>query len=220
MKKILAILAFLLVSTLPLPAQDWSLGVRTGPFIFGDFYERRLRPITSEGPDEPITLTLSAATRAGLAVDLERSFSERWAARLEGTFTHSKLAIKQTTGDNGVEFDAGDMDVTTFAVPIVFRINPKGTFRFHGMGGPAYASYKTRGFNPGTGTVTDTSHEWGITYGAGVGWWFNDRFALEGTLTDIVTTSPFSELEDADLPGLKVKRPHNVHTTVGLRWRF
>jgi len=219
MKKISAIAAFLLVSTLPLTAQDWSLGVRTGPFIFGDFYERRLRPVNGEGPDVPITLTLSAATRAGLAVDVERSFSERWAARLEGTFTRSKLAIKQTTGDNGVEFDAGDLDVSTFTLPIVFRINPKGTFRFHLAGGPAYAAYKTHGPAVG-GTITETNHEWGVTFGGGVGWWFSDRFAVEGNLTDIVTTSPYSELEDLNLPGINVKKPHNVHTTVGVRWRF
>lgn len=218
MKKISAITAFLLVSTLPLTAQDWSLGVRTGPFVFGDFYERRLRPVNGEGPDVPITLTVSGATRAGFSVDVERSFAERWALRAEGTFTHSELSVKQS--GEGVDFDAGDLDVATFTLPLVFRINPKGTFRFHGMGGPAYAIYKTSGFNPGTGIVTERSREWGLTFGGGVDWWFSDRFAVEGNLTDIVTTSPFSELEDLNLPGVKVKKPHNVHTTVGVRWRF
>ncbi|HKR63732.1 MAG TPA: outer membrane beta-barrel protein [Thermoanaerobaculia bacterium] len=218
--KTLAAAALLLALTLPLAADDWSLGIATGPFIFGDFYERRLRPVTTQGePAEPVTLTLSAATRAGLNVDVERAFADRWAVRLEGTFTRAPLSIKES-GDDGVEFDTGDIDVTTITLPLVFRINPHGTFRFDIHGGPAHAIYKTE---PSATTPTvhgETNHEWGITFGGGVAWWFSDRFAVEGNLTDIVTTSPYSELEDQNITGLDVKKPHNVHTTVGIRWRF
>src|SRR3954465_7838678 len=113
--------AALLAVSLPLAAQDWSLGVGTGPFIFGDFVERRLRPVNTEGPDIPITLTLSAATRPGVTVDLERSFADRWGARGGRTTTHAPLSIKQGNGSD-FQFDSGTLDVATFALPLVFRI--------------------------------------------------------------------------------------------------
>jgi hypothetical protein len=220
MRKTLLCAALLAIS-LPLAAQDWSLGVGTGPFIFGDFVERRLRPVNTEGPDIPITLTLSAATRPGLTVNLERSFAERWALRAEGTFTHAPLSIKQSDG-SAFQFDSGTLDVATVALPLVFRINPKGTFRFHIMGGPAYAMYKkTAPAHTPTIALDDrTVNTWGFTYGGGVGWWFSERFAVEGNLSDIVTPSPFKEADSSFTPGVTVKRPHNVHTTVGVRWRF
>jgi len=65
-----------------------------------------------------------------------------------------------------------------------------------------------------------TSNEWGVLFGGGVAWWISDRLAIEGNLTDIITTSPFSEMDDDDTPGITVKKPHNVHTTIGVRWRL
>jgi len=220
MRKFLTITVALLGFTLPAAAQDWSVGVGTGPFVFGDFVERTLRPVAGDEPAEPITLTLSAATRAGLAVDIEHGFAERWAVRLEGTFTRAPLSIKQGD-DDGVDLDSGDLDVTTFTLPIVFRINPNGTFRFHVLGGPAYAIYKTKGESQASVPVTGrTRNEWGAVAGIGASWWLSDRFAIEGAVSDIVTTSPFEELDDSGVPGIDVKKPHNVHTTIGVRWRL
>jgi len=220
MRKLLTITVALLAFTLPTTAQDWSIGVGTGPFVFGDFVERTLRPVGGEEPADPITLTLSAATRAGLAVDVEHGFSERWAVRLEGTFTRAPLSIKQGD-DDGVDLDSGELDVATFTLPILFRINPNGTFRFHVFGGPAYAIYEVSGRSQASLPVTEyTRNEWGAVAGIGASWWLSDRFAIEGAASDIVTTSPFDELDDAGTPGIDVKKPHNVHTTIGVRWRL
>ena len=200
----------------------WSLGVHTGPFVFGDFVERTLRLGTGEGPADISTLTLSAGTRAGLAVDLERSFSDRFGARLEASFTRSSLSVK-TSLNEGVDIEAGDLDVTTVMLPLIWRINPRGTFRFHVMGGPAYAMYEIERRAPAPGGLPlfeGTRNEWGIAGGGGVGWWFSDSFAVEGQLVDIITSSPF---ERDDFPAnatIEIQRPHNVHTTVGVRWRF
>ncbi len=219
-QKKLTMAAALLFLALPLNAQDWSIGVATGPFVFGDFVERTLRPINEEGAEEPITLTLSAATRAGAAVDIERSLGERWAVRLEGTFTRAPLSIKQGE-DDGVDIDSGEIDVATFTLPIVFRINPRGSFRFHVLGGPALATYETRGRSSTSLPISgQTRNEWGVSFGVGGGWWMSDRFAIEGGITDIITTSPFEEMDDLEVPGIDVKKPHNVHTTIGVRWRL
>ena len=50
--------------------------------------------------------------------------------------------------------------------------------------------------------------------------WLNDRWAIEGTITDISTSSPFDRSDFPDVPGYSVPRPHNVHTTVGVRFKF
>jgi opacity protein-like surface antigen len=219
MMKKLTIAALLLASTLPVTAQDWSLGVSSGPFVFGDFYERRVL-VGSENPAGEQTIVLSADTRAGLAVDLERSLADRWAIRAEGTFTRSPLTITQegTTGE--FELDAGDLDVTTIALPLVFRINPNGSFRFYLLGGPAMAIYKVDS-PPNTQIgLEDTQTEFGVAFGGGVAWWLSDRFAIEAKITDTITTSPLDEDDFSDAPGSDVKNPHNGHGTVGIRWRF
>src|SRR5688572_8018596 len=100
MKKKLAFLALVLALTLPLAAQNWSVGVGTGPFVFGDFVERTVRVGTGEGPSGEQTIILSAGTRVGLAVDLERRLTHRWAIRAEGTFTRAPLRSEQA-GEGG-----------------------------------------------------------------------------------------------------------------------
>jgi opacity protein-like surface antigen len=222
MKKILTIAAFALAITPPAAAQNWSLGARTGAFVFGDFVERKLRPVNGAGDEEPITLTLSAETSPGLSIDVERSFAPRWGVRLEGTFTRSDMKIKQDGSDQGVTFGAGEITVTSFSVPLVFRINPNGTFRFHLMGGPAYVMYEfeAEAHQPNVSIPGETRNEWGAIAGAGVAWWMSDRFAIEGSATDIVTSSPFEEADNTSTPGVDAKRPHNLHTTIGVRWRF
>ena len=166
-------------------------------------------------------MTLSAETRPGLAVDIEHSFAPRWAVRLEGTFTRAPLSVEEE-GDDGVALDAGEVDVSTFMLPLVFRINPRGAFRVHIMGGPAYALYRVTG-RPnvsGIAPLDDTSGEFGFAGAAGVAWWIGDRFAVEGNLSDVVTSSPFDREDFPAGPGWSIPRPHNVHTTVGVRYRF
>lgn len=218
MKKNLTIALLLLSCTVPATAQDWSLGVRTGPFVFGDLLERRMRPISGEA-EEPTTLTLSAATRAGLSVDVEHGFAPRWAVRLEGTFTRAPLTI-ENTDEEGTEIRAGDLDVATFTLPLVFRINPRGSFRFHLFGGPAFAIYKFEPPANNLGVGSDTRSEWGLTAGGGLTWQIRDRFGIEGSISDTVTTSPFDREDLPDVPGFSIPRPHNIHTTVGIRYRF
>lgn len=212
--------AFLAIS-LPLAAQDWSFGVATGPFVFGDFVKRTMRLTNDQGPGEAITMVLSAAVRPGIAVDIERSLGERWAIRLEGTFTRAPLEAKQE-GTDGVSLEAADMNAATFMLPVIFRINPRGTFRFHLLAGPALAIYDAEPRNGAPATLpvfAESQQEWGYAFGGGVGWWLSDRFAIEGNITDTITSSPFEGVYP-DVPGIEVPKPHNVHTTVGARWRF
>lgn len=222
MKKKLTIAVALAVLAFPAAAQEWSLGVGTGAFVFGDFLERRLRAGTGQGPSDPTTLTLGAGTRAGLLVDLERTFTERWAVRFEGAFTRTPLTVR-TEGDEGegTEIGAGDMDVATFMVPLVFRINPRGSFRFHLLGGPAAAVYRIgEPDSPNADRAFDgTQIEYGVAFGGGVAWWLSDRFAIEANITDTITTSPIDDELD-DEPGVEVPRPQNGHGTLGVRLRF
>jgi opacity protein-like surface antigen len=224
MQKILTIAAVLLLSAFPLRGQNWSIGAGTGAFVFGDFVERRIRPVAGGESEGPTIQTLSAGTRPGLAVDLERSFSDRWAVRLEGTFTRAPLSVTEESSETeDFEFDAGELDVMTFMLPIIFRINPRGALRFHVMGGPAYAIYRADGRENVEGTIAvfeGTRANWGAAAGLGAAWYLSDRFAIEGAITDIVTASPFERSDFPDVPGFSIPKPHNVHTTLGIRYRF
>lgn len=222
MRRHLHLFAVLVAFPLSATAQNWSLGVHTGPFVFGDLVERRFRPIAGEPGSETVTMTLSARTRPGLAVDLERSFAPRWAVRLEGTFTSAPLAVEDEGDEEGVALDAGEVDVSTFMLPLVFRVNPRGAFRVHLLGGPAYALYRVHG-TPNASGITpldETRGEFGLAAGVGVAWALSDRFAIEGNLSDVVTSSPFDREDFPPGPGWSIPRPHNVHTTVGARFRF
>ncbi|HVS30132.1 MAG TPA: hypothetical protein VMS98_01640 [Thermoanaerobaculia bacterium] len=219
MKKCL--LALFLLSPLPTQAQDWSVGVGSGPFVFGDFVRRTMQLATEEGSATQ-TLTLSAATRAGLGVDIERRLSGRFAIRAEGTFTRAPLVIKGNDGD-GVSLQAGDIDIATFSLPLVIAINRGGSFRFHVRGGPAYAAYRVhrRQNAPGTiGLFDGTRGEWGLAFGGGVAWQWTDYFAIEGGISDVATASPFERSDFSGFGAIELPRPHNVHTTIGIRYRF
>jgi hypothetical protein len=220
MKKKLTMAALLLSAT-PLFAQNWSIGVGSGAFVFGDFVERKMRgPGSPDQPSQITTLTLTAASRAGFAVDIQRSFSERWAVRLEGAFTRAPLSIEDSNGD-AFTVRAGDLDVATFMLPIVFRINTGGALRFHLLGGPAYAVYRPDGAQNSDLTVFEgTRSEWGAAGGAGAAWQLSNRLAIEGEITDIVTSSPFHRDDFSDTSGLSIPKPHNVHTKLGVRYRF
>ena len=204
-------------------AQQWSFGAGTGPFVFGDFVRRTLQTGTETGTGEQ-TMKLSAKTRPGLSVDIERRLAPRFAIRLEGTFTHAPLAIKGRS-DNGVSLDAGTINVGTAMLPFVFRINPNGSFRIHLMGGPAYAVYNIRNRSNATSTLrtfTGSRTRWGFAAGGGVAWQVRQRFAVEGQLTDISTASPFrrSDFPSNALARIEIPRTHNIHTTIGIRYGF
>jgi len=200
-------------------ADDWSLGAGTGPFVFGKFVSRTSR-ITTDTAVSTTTLRLSAATRPGLVVDVERSFSERWAARLEGTFTESKLSVRGS--GSGVHLDAGRLNVTSWALPLVFTINPHGSMTLQIFGGPAFAQYDIHATtNHSLQPFNGSRGRAGGMAGVDLQWWLRHSFAIEAKAQDIVTASPF---ERSDFPvnttGLEIAKPHNVHTSLGIRWRF
>jgi hypothetical protein len=221
MMKIFAVLLLALASTLPLAAQDWSVGIGTGPFVFGDLVERDVRIGNGEDPAGETTLVLTAGTRAGLIVDLERRLTDRWAIRAEGSFSRAPLRLDQEGGGDGAELNQGDLDVATIMLPVVFRINPNGALRFHVMAGPAMAVYRGHTTDRRTEALFEEAQtEYGLAFGGGVAWWMSDRFAIEGNLNDITTGSPFDRDDFASTSRVKINRTHNVHTTVGVRWRF
>jgi hypothetical protein len=208
--------------TLPAAAENWSVGAGTGAFVFGDFVIRTLRAGNETGIGQTSEVRLTGRTRPGLSVDVERSFSDRFAMRLEGTFTHAPVAVEDQ-GGSSIGLDAGKLDVATFMLPLVFRINPRGALRFHVMAGPAYAAYHLRreaGSLTQISVFEGTRSRWGAAAGAGVGWWFSNRFAVEGQITDITSASPFKASDFAASAQVRIPRTRNVHTTVGVRLRF
>ena len=99
-----------------------------------------------------------------------------------------------------------------------------GALRFHIMGGPAYAMYhvnRNTGAPSNIGLFQGTRNRTGWAAGGGVSWWLGDRLAIEGNVTDVVTKSP---VERSDLPptatGFELPKTRNVHTTLGVRYRF
>ncbi len=223
MKTPLLVLLACALGVSPLRAQNWSFGAGTGPFVFGDFVRRTLQT-GNEGASGQQTTRLSASTRPGLSLDIERNLGgDRFAIRLEGTFTRAPLAVKGS-GSSGVTLDAGKINVGTFTMPLVFRLNPRGTFRFHVMGGPAYAIYNISRRSNATSTLSPfpgNRDRWGAEFGGGATWQWSHRFAIEGQIADITTSSPFqgSEFPTA-LAHVQIPRTRNVHTTVGIRYRF
>jgi hypothetical protein len=108
-------------------------------------------------------------------------------------------------------------------LPLVLRINPRGTFRFHIMGGPAAASYTIRTRTNAAGSIPifrGTRTELGAAFGAGMAWQWSERFAIEGTVIDINTSSPFRKDEIGGLGSVDIERPDNLHSILGLRYRF
>jgi hypothetical protein len=222
MKKSLRFTLLLVVAfALPAAADEWSIGGGTGAFVFGDFVRRTLLPTIGNSNPSPSVIKLTGKTRPGILADVERDFSDRFAVRLEGSFTNARVAVRDEGGSE-VGLDAGKLDVSTFMLPLVVRINPHGAIRFHLLGGPAYAIYHVK---QTTGTTqvplfSGTRNRWGFAGGAGVDWWFGPKLAAEGQVTDIDTASPFEKSDFAAAALVKIPRTHNVHTTLGLRWRF
>jgi opacity protein-like surface antigen len=223
MKKIVFVLLSTAAFGFTAQAQDWSVGAGAGPFVFGQFVERTTRISTGEGSATQ-TVVLSAGTRAGLSVDIERNLSDRFALRLEGSFTRAPLGIKgKDRQDDSVDIPAGDIDVTTVMLPLVVRINPRGTFRFHIMGGPAAAAYSIKTRPNAEGSIPifrGTRTEYGAAVGAGGAWYFTEYFAIEANVIDINTSSPFKREEMGTLGSVDIQRPNNLHSTLGIRYRF
>lgn len=111
---LLVLLAF------PACAQEWSASFGIGPFIFGHFAERT-SAIGNEGGTTTTRSHLSAATRAGAAADLERDFGRWLGIRLQASWTRAPLSVKSS--GEGVAFDAGRLNVTTFVLPVVVHLN-------------------------------------------------------------------------------------------------
>jgi hypothetical protein len=220
MRKLLFVVAFL---ALPLHAEDWSIGGGVGPFIFGHFVERTVR-IGTETTGATNRTRLSAATRPGVAADIERDFNRWLSLRLEASWVGSPLRIKSQSGDQGTTIDAGRLNLTTFVLPLVIHINPNGAFRFHVMGGPAYAFYNLHR-RAGSGVTLPffegTREVWGGAGAVGAGWYLRRNFGIEWQAEYIVTRSPFRAADFAPIStGITIPKPRNGHTTIGLRYRF
>src|SRR6266550_2552459 len=115
-------------------AQNWSVGGGFGPFVFGRFAERTV-VINTESGSATTTSRLSAATRPGVSADIERNLNDRFAIRLDAAWVRAPLRLKSESGGTGVTFDSGRMNLTTFSAPLIIRLNPHGTFRFHLLAG-------------------------------------------------------------------------------------
>ena len=222
MRKLVPAVLLLLPLALPARGDGWSLGAGVGPFVFGYFVQRTTTVITETGSGSTRS-RLSAATRPGGSADIERDFNDWLGVRVDASWTRAPMKIK--SGGNGVAFEAGHANVTTFALPLVINLNRHGAFRVHVAGGPAYALYDMKATTGGGNTLSifnGTRGRWGGVAGAGVSWWLSNRFAVEGEVDDIVTTSPFrrSDFPALNFGGVKIPKTHNVHSTAGIRYRF
>lgn len=224
-RTLLSAFALMLVPALATGA-EWSVGASAGPFFFGRFAESQVTIVNGESTVR-ISRSLTAKTRAGLLFDVERIFNDRVSIRFEAGINEAPLSIStddDDTPDDGTSLEVGEMQVTTFAVPFVFRLNHAGTFRPYILAGVAYALYD---FQPEESTRSlplfeGTRGRLGVTVGAGLDWWLTRRLAIFGQTSDIYTKAPLS---DDDFSGPRprsysIENPHNVHTTLGLRYSF
>lgn len=210
------------VITLPLHAQQWSFGAGIGPFVFGKFLTRSVT-LTNGETTSKVRTTLSASTRAGAAVDIGRDLNSWLGVRAEATWTRAPLRLKSVSGDSGFTVNAGKLNITTIVLPLVVSFNRHGALRFQLLGGPAYAMYTIEGRTTegaSSKLFEGTRSRWGVMGGVGAQWWWSDRFAAEGRIQDIVTSSPMEKEDFGTLSGIHIERPQHVHTTFGIRYRF
>lgn len=205
-------------------AQQWAVGVASGPFVFGNFAESQAR-ISNQLETIKVEYALSADTSAGLVVGVERFFNDRLSIRLEGTAVRAPLALKSAREDeDATRIGLGDMDGFTLALPVTFRFNRGGRFRPFLAAGPAGAAYD---FKPEQNTRSvplfdGTRIRAGAIAGAGVEWWINNRWLIRGEVSDILTKSPLklSDFSGPPPPQAEISTPNNIHTTVGASYRF
>lgn len=218
----LLLAAFIVAS--PAAAQEWGIGFSSGPFIFGDFAERTSRITDSLGNTVEVTSSLSAETRAGGMVHLERFFNDRFSVRADATFTRAPLAVStERDNEDPVALTVGEMDATTIALTGAMRFNRGGRLRPFLFAGPAYVMYDfDRDDDSGAIPIFEGArNRFAVVGGAGAEWWWSDRFAIRGELSDTYSEAP---LEASDFgpaaERIEIKRPHHIHTTLGLTYRF
>lgn len=217
---------FLLVASAsaPLLAQEWGVGFSSGPFIFGDFAERTSRITDSTGNTVEVTSSLSADTSAGAMLHVERFFNDRFSARADATFTRAPLAVStERDNEDPVALTVGDMDVTTLALTGALRFNRGGRIRPFVFAGPAYVMYDFQR-DRDSGAIPIFSggrNEFAIVGGLGAEWWLSDRLALRAEASDTYSEAPL-EKSDFGAAGerIEIKRPHHLHTTIGMTYRF
>src|SRR5438132_893337 len=127
MRKVLPLALLLLATPLPSHADGWSLGVGTGPFVFGYFAERTSH-VGNEATGGSTRTRLSAATRPGGSADVENDINEWLGLRLDAFWTRAPMKVKSSSSQ-GVTFDAGRASITTFALPLIINLNRHGAFR-------------------------------------------------------------------------------------------
>lgn len=214
----------LLLFAIPCSAQHWGVTFGSGPFIFGSFAESRSR-ISNGLETKVIEHVLSASTTAGAVAGVERFYNDRVSLRAEVSFTKAPIAVK-SSGDeeDSVSVGVGDMSVSAFVIPVTFRFNRRGTLRPFISAGPAAVAYDVE---PSTSTRSvplfrGTRVRAGAAASAGAEWWISNRWIIRGEVIDIVTQSP---LKESDLSGAQTLQseitiPHNLHTTIGVAYRF
>lgn len=223
----IAFFAFaLMLSSALAKGGDWSVGASAGPFFSGRFAESQVTIVNGESSVR-ISRSLTAKTRAGLLLDVERKFNDRVSIRFEASIHEAPLSIStddDDTPDDGTSLEIGEMRATTFSVPVVFRFNRAGTFRPYILAGVAYAIYD---FKPEESTRSvplfeGTRGRLGATAGAGLDWWLSDHLAIFGQTSDIYTKAPLSadDFEGPRPRSYSIQNPHNVHTSLGLRYSF
>src|SRR5438876_6236467 len=152
MRKILPLALLLLLPAPASHADGWSLGVGTGPFVFGTFVERTTR-VGNDAGSGTTTSKLSAATRPGGSADVEHDINDWLGVRLDAAWTSAPMKVK-SSNSQGVSFDAGRANITTFALPLVINLNRHGAFRVHLVAGPSYAFYNMKARTGGGATLS------------------------------------------------------------------
>jgi opacity protein-like surface antigen len=219
----LGVFRLLVLFAFPVTAADWGIGAGSGAFLYGDF-ARFQSTVGTELSTVPVEEVLAADTRPGLQIHLERFVGERWSIRSDATFARSPIAIRASDDEDAVALDVGELDVLTISLAAAFRFNRGGRVRPYLYAGPVWAQFAVRE-NDETGVppiFRESRTEIGAVGGAGVEWWVSDRFAIRGEISDIVTPSPFEESDFRGIEGQHVEIPdaHNIHTLVGVTWRF
>ncbi|HEU5163856.1 MAG TPA: outer membrane beta-barrel protein [Thermoanaerobaculia bacterium] len=218
-----ALLFLLPLLAVPLAAGDWGIGAGSGAFLFGDFARFR-STVGTELSTVETEEVLAASTRPGLQIHLERFAGARWSIRSDATIVRAPLSVGASGDEDGVSLDIGDLDVLTVSLAAAFRFNRDGRLRPFLYAGPVWAQFAIRedeetGVRP---IFDDSRDELGAVAGAGLEWWVSERFAIRGEISDIVTPSPFEESDFEGIEGQHVEIPdaHNIHTVVGVTWRF
>jgi opacity protein-like surface antigen len=218
-------LLFLLLAS-PALAGDWNLAVGTGPFVFGNFAEKKS---TLSNGEQTITVhsSISAATRAGVSAEVERAYNQRFSTRLGATFTRSPISVKSKSSSDdpsseGVNLDVGDLNVATIAVTALMRFNRGGSFRPYIAAGPSYALYNMEeGDNDTPPLFTGTRGRFGAVAGVGLEWWWKENIGVRAELSDIYTQRLLKRSDFSGTPqSLELERPHNVHTVFSLVYAF